>query len=95
MAQASNTTFFQNVCQLVSTMASPKHPQSLMGLAKASHNVTAVMMSINSKATFDIRRRRMANSRQMPTPNSTADSNTDAHSVMKSGTSCCMCSASR
>ena len=49
----------------------------------------------NGSATFDISRRRMANSRQMPTPNSTADSPTDAPSVTKSGMSCFICSASR
>ena len=34
-AQISNTTFLPNVCQLVNTQASPKHPQSLIGLVSA------------------------------------------------------------
>ena len=84
-AHASSTTFFQNVCQLVNTSASPKHPQSLTGSATASHSVSGVITSITSNTSRDTSRRRMANIRQMPNTNSTADNSTDAPSVTKSG----------
>lgn len=35
IAAVSKTMFFQNVAQLLITMASPKHPQSDTGLAMA------------------------------------------------------------
>ena len=56
-AQTSSTTFFQNVCQLVSTNASPKHPQSLMGLAKANQSVSGVITSMIITIRFDVSRR--------------------------------------
>ena len=37
------TMFFQNVCQLVSTSASPKQPQSETGLVRAIHSVSGVI----------------------------------------------------
>ena len=95
MAMASSTTFFQNVCQLVSFTASPKQPQSLMGLAMASHSVSGVNTAIMSSSRRDVARRCMAKSRQMPMPNSTADMATEAAMVMKSGAYCARCHASR
>ena len=47
---ASSTTFFQNVSQLVSTHASPKHPQSVTGFLMASINEG---MSIPEDAPHD------------------------------------------
>ena len=82
-ASSSRTTFLKKVCQLVSTMASPKHPQSLMGLAMASHSVSGVMTSIISSASIAISRLRMAKSRQMPTVNSKADSRTETPRVIR------------
>ena len=85
-AHASSTTFLANVCQLVSTTASPKHPQSLIGLATAIHRVRGVIRSIISSTSSDTRRRRMAKSRQMPIPNSMADNRMEAPNDIKSGT---------
>ena len=73
MAHTSSTTFFQNVCQLVSTSASPKHPQSLMGFSMANHSVSGVITAIISNISLDVSRRRIANSRKTPKQNSTAD----------------------
>ena len=87
-AAASSTTFFQKVCQFVSTIASPKQPQSLMGLVIASHSVRAVMTTMMASVSFETSRLWMANSRQMPIINSTASSNTDAPNVRKSGIHC-------
>ena len=56
-AHASSTTFFQNVCQLVSTTASPKQPQSLMGLASASQSVSGVITAMISNISLDVSRR--------------------------------------
>ena len=94
-AKASKTTFFQNVSQLDSLMASPKQPQSLMGSAMASHSVSGVNTAMMSSSRRDVARRWMANSRQMPMPNSTADIATDAASVRMSGTYWARCHASR
>ena len=41
------TTFLPNVCQLVSLIASPKHPQSLIGLNRARYSVKRVIPPIN------------------------------------------------
>jgi len=53
-AQASSTTFFSSVCPLVSTTASPKHPQSLTGSAQYIHIVSAVMMLITSSSRREV-----------------------------------------
>ena len=86
-ARSNSTIFFQNVCQLVSTKASPKHPQSLTGSSMASQSVMSVITTITQRVTLDTNRLRMAKSRQMPMTNSAADSRTEAESVTKSGTS--------
>ena len=49
-AMAVITTFFQNVSQLDSTNASPKHPQSATGFSKAIHNVRGSMTTMSSAA---------------------------------------------
>ena len=95
MAMASSATFFQNVCQLVSFTASLKQPQSLMGLAMASHSVSGVNTAMTSSSRREVARRCMAKSRQMPMPNSAADMATEAASMMKSGTYCASYHASR
>ena len=86
-AITSIATFFHSVCQLLSTSASPKHPQSWMGSANASQSVNSVIRAIISSTTFDTSLRLMAKSRQMPRMNSVADNNTEAESVSRSGTS--------
>ena len=79
-------TFFQKVCQLVSTKASPKQPQSWIGSASASQSVSKVIAASITKTIFETSLRLMAKSRQMPRMNSVAESSTEAESVMKSGT---------
>lgn len=71
-AIVSKAMFFHSVCVLVSLTASPKHPQSLMGLAMASHSVTAVITESRPTVAHEVCRRLMANSRNMPRQNSTA-----------------------
>ena len=85
MAAKSSTTFFQNVCQLVSTMASPKQPQSLMGSVSANQSVSGVITIRMARMALDVNRLRMANSRKMPRQNSVADSATESPSVTRSG----------
>ena len=70
----------------MSTSASPKQPQSLMGLAMASHSVSSVITTMRTITISDTRRRRMAKSRQMPRKNSADDCTTETASVTKSGT---------
>ena len=53
----SRAMFFSNVAWLLSFSASPKHPQSLMGLAMASHRVTSVMTAIRASVRRDTSRR--------------------------------------
>ena len=94
-AAPNSTTFFQKVCQLVSTSASPKQPQSLMGFSMASHSVSSVITTIMASVSLVTTRRRMAKSRQMPSTNSMADCRMEAESVTKSGTSSPKCIATR
>ena len=85
-AAASSTTFFQKVCQLVSTSASPKHPQSVTGSSIASQSVSSVITIISTTRIFETSLRLMANNRQMPSRNSVAERMTDEARVPKSGT---------
>ena len=62
-------------------MASPKQPQSVIGSAIHSHSVMAVISPMNAAAMRDTTLRCMANSRNMPRQNSSADSDTDSPSV--------------
>ena len=94
-AAPSSTTFFQNVCQLVSTSASPKQPQSLTGLATASQSVSGVITASSTTAILDASRRRMAKSRKMPMENSSVDSAMLATMVPVSLTSPSKCIACR
>ena len=92
-AMSSSTTFFQKVCQLVSTMASPKHPQSLMGLAMASHSVSRVMTTMMPTSSLETSRLWMAKSRQIPMRNSTIERMTAAHNIRLSDTNVPRCIA--
>jgi len=94
-AHANSTMFLTRVCVLVSFTASPKHPQSLTGLAMATHRVTMVMPAINSSDSSDTRRRRMANRMKMPSENSNADKIIDRAKVTVSGTTETMPNAPR
>ena len=73
MAQTNNMIFFSSVCPLVSLIASPKQPQSFIGLAHTNHMVNNVMMTINAKQTREISLRRMAKRRNTPMQNSRLD----------------------
>ncbi len=84
-AHANKMMFFISVCVLVSTMASPKHPQSFTGLATAIHKVSTVMTTITAVTMRLTIRRCMANKRYMPKANSKAANITDAVSVAQSG----------
>ena len=77
--------FFRKVCALESLTASPKHPQSLTGLATQSQSETAVMKSMNTTMMRDTARRLMAKSSKMPRQNSKADSPTEAVRASQSG----------
>lgn len=95
MAQPSSTMFFNNVSVLLSLIASPKHPQSLMGLAMANHSVTTVMIAMKTSVIFDTTRRLMASRMNTPKQNSKADKTTEAPNVIQSGTMPCHANASR
>ena len=85
MAQTNNMIFFSSVCPLVSLIASPKQPQSFIGLAHTNHMVNNVMMTINAKQTREISLRRMAKRRNTPMQNSRLDITTEASKVIQSG----------
>ena len=94
-AAASSTTFFQNVCQLVSTMASPKQPQSLMGSVNASQSVNGVIIAMMITERRELNLRLMAKSRKMPMQNSVAETPIESASVAKSGSVMPRCMACR
>ena len=85
-AQASSTRFLAKVCPLVSFSASPKQPQSSMGLATKSQSVTSVITTMKTSVSRDAKRRWIAKSRKIPRQNSKAESPTDEASVSQSGT---------
>ena len=95
IAAASSTTFFHSVCQLVSTMASPKQPQSLMGLASASHSVSGVIISRMTTIILEVSLRLMAKSMKMPRQNSRAARATESISDTMSGIHSPRCKACR
>ena len=80
-AAASSIMFLPKVCQLVSLRASPKHPQSLTGFARAIHTVVAVIIAMKRRMVFDTSLLLMAKSSRMPRLNSKAARITDAPSV--------------
>ena len=91
----SRTTFFHSVCQLVSFTASPKQPQSFTGLATANHSVTTVITAMKASTMRDTCLRLMANSRNTPKQNSSAERLSEAASVSQSPTYCARPRASR
>lgn len=95
MEQANSTMFFNSVSMLVSFTASPKQPQSLMGLAMANQSVIPIINIIKINATFETMRLRMASKMKMPNENSKADKATDAVSVSQPGARPCHDNASR
>ena len=70
---ASNTTFFQNVAQLLMTSASPKQPQSETGLLRAIHKVSGVIIIIKMKPPQAVSRKRIPKSMLIPIMNSMAE----------------------
>lgn len=93
--QASSTMFLSSVWPLVRCMASPKHPQSLTGLAIHSQSVTNVITTMNTSDILEADRLWMAKSRKMPRQNSIAESSTEVPKVKMDGTYCASESASR
>ena len=77
--------FFQNVCQLVKTHASPKQPQSDTGLAKARYRVSGVIKIISNKANHVAVVFRMPKNKKIPTENSMADKTIPASNGKKAG----------
>ena len=84
-AMASRMMFLMKVCPLLSTTASPKHPQSFTGLAITIHRVSRVMMLISASTILETRCLLMANNRKMPNENSSAASRTAPTSSVHSG----------
>ena len=68
-----NTIFFQKVVQLSITKASPKHPQSVTGFAKAIQKVRGVITHIKSIPTNVDSLGRTPSNMVIPTKNSNAD----------------------
>ncbi len=65
--------FFQNVAQLLNTIASPKQPQSLTGFVKARTRVSGVNIPMKIRAPFIAHRVHALNSNAVPTKNSARD----------------------
>ena len=86
IAATSKTIFLINVCVLVRCMASPKQPQSCIGLLTVNHNVTAVITAMKSKEILLANRRRMAKRSITPSVNSMAERAIDTISCAQSGT---------
>ena len=71
IAKARSTTFFAKVCQLVSKIASPKHPQSATSLVTASHSVMGVITIINASAPTEAHFLSTPSTKNAPIVNST------------------------
>ena len=85
-AASNKKQFFQKVCQLVNTTASPKQPQSDIGLSIANHKVSGVITPIISSMNKGVVRLRMPNNRYTPKQNSIIACNTDAKNGKNAGT---------
>lgn len=85
IAAINKIMFFQNVCQLVKTHASPKQPQSDTGLAKARYRVSGVIKIISNKANHVAVVFRMPKNKKIPTENSMADKTIPASNGKKAG----------
>ena len=72
--------------QLVNTTASPKQPQSDIGLSIANHKVSGVITPIISSMNKGVVRLRMPNNRYTPKQNSIIACNTDAKNGKNAGT---------
>ena len=95
MAMARRMMFLMNVSMLLSTMASPKQPQSFTGSAMTIQSVISVITAITSRVSLLTSLLRMAKSRKMPMANSHMASRTDITSVLHDGNIQSICSASR
>ena len=67
-----STMFFQKVCQLLMTNASPKQPQSDTGSAMAIQSVSGVMKHIMMMASMEVDLRLVPNTKHIPIRNSKA-----------------------
>ncbi len=70
---ANKTTFFQKVSQFVSTIASPKQPQSVTGFLIARISVNGVKNPMNSKAPHAAHLVLMFRNKAIPIKNSAKD----------------------
>ena len=95
MANIRRMMFLMNVSILVSTTASPKHPQSFTGSAMTIQSVISVITIITARVILLVSLRRMAKRRKIPMANSAVASNTDITRVLQSGNIQSICSASR
>jgi hypothetical protein len=85
-AAINKSTFFPKVSQLVKVTASPKHPQSDIGLERANHKVSGVITPMISTTNKVVILLRIPNKRYTPKQNSTIACNTDARNGRKAGT---------
>ena len=69
----SSIRFLKKVCQLVRCTASPKQPQSEIGLKSARYNVSGVKNPTSTSATQAISLNLRRNSKATPVMNSTTD----------------------
>ena len=72
-ARINRATFLKKVCQLVSLIASPKHPQSETGFHNASTNVSSVKKDRTATVNPTTIRSLIRNSRHSPNDSSNAD----------------------
>lgn len=84
-AAAISIMFLMNVSQFVSFIASPKHPQSLTGLAMAIHKVITVIMLMNTNIILETICLLIAKSMNTPKQNSSEERRMDEISVKMSG----------
>ena len=94
-AANNKTIFFQKVCQLVNTTASPKQPQSDIGLSIANHRVSGVITPMIISINKVVVRLRMPNNKYTPRQNAIIACNTDAKNGRNAGTNAAQPKASR
>ena len=82
MVNRSKMIFFQKVCQLVSTIASPKQPQSLTGFVSANTRVSGVKKAMNNKEPHAKRDTHKLNNKAIPIRNSARESAKEKNNVV-------------
>ena len=84
-AHAKSTRFFKRVSVWVSLTASPKQPQSFTGFQIAIQAVIKVITIMKTSITFEVARRRILKSTNMPRLNSRDAKTIEVPSVIQSG----------